>query len=94
MNLVNVLIIGFLKQLLTLSSISLIYLIIAFCCMNHKMPIEKGRFHNIERSLRVCILCNTNQLGDKFNYLFNCTYFNTLRNTYIDRIFFIISKYC
>ena len=65
---------------------------IAFCkfrCMNHKMPIEKGRFHNIDRSLRICTLCNANQLGDEFHYLLNCTYFNTLRNTYIDRIFSI-----
>jgi len=68
---------------------------IAFCkfrCMNNKIRIEKGRFHNIDRSLRSCTFCNTNQLGDEFHVLFYCTYFNTLRNTYIDRNFSIYSN--
>jgi len=39
--------------------------------INHKLPIENGRFGNIDR-FRVHTLCNSNSLGDEFNYLFDC----------------------
>ena len=41
-----------------------------FRCLSHKLPIEKGRFLNIERNERICLLCNKNELGDEFHYLF------------------------
>ncbi|XP_060563724.1 uncharacterized protein LOC132723080 [Ruditapes philippinarum] len=56
-----------------------------FRCMNHKMPIESGRFCNIPRELRVCNLCNNSSLGDEYHYLFNCQFFNTDRKKYITR---------
>ena len=40
---------------------------------NHKLPIEKGRYLNIERHDRKCVYCNT--LGDEYHYLFECTFF-------------------
>ena len=39
--------------------------------MNHKLPIETGRRHNISRENRICALCNY-EIGDEFHYLFNC----------------------
>ena len=50
-----------------------------FRCLSHKLPIEKGRFLNIERNECICQLCNKNELGDEFHYLFNCDYFNRSR---------------
>ena len=35
-----------------------------FRCVSHKLPIEKGRFLNIERNELICLLCNKNQLGE------------------------------
>jgi hypothetical protein len=55
-----------------------------FRCMNHKMPIETGRYFNLDRSLRVCCLCSENLFGDEFHYLFECSYFQCLRKTYLD----------
>jgi len=40
--------------------------------INHKLPIENGRFENIDRFSGVHTLCNSNSLGDEFNYLFDC----------------------
>lgn len=50
-----------------------------FRCLSHKLPTEKGRFLNVERNERICQVCNKNELGDEFHYLFNCDYFNRSR---------------
>ena len=50
-----------------------------FRCSSHKLPIEKGRFLNIERNERISHICNKNELGDEFHYLFNCEYFSRSR---------------
>ena len=43
-----------------------------FRITNHKLPIEPGRRNNIGRSNRLCIGCNTNDIGDEFHYIFEC----------------------
>ena len=47
-----------------------------FRCVNHKLPIEKGRFYGIaiDDNDRVCELCNTNKLGDEYHYIFNVAF--------------------
>ena len=53
--------------------------------MNHNMPIEKGRYLDIERKHRLCHLCNSNLLGDEYHYMyvFECTHFSADRKKYI-----------
>ena len=41
---------------------------------NFKLPIETGRWRNVPRSDRKCTLCNKNEVGDEFHYLFTCTF--------------------
>ena len=63
-------------------------LAIAFChfrCVNHKLPIELGRFWGVERDDRVCELCQLNKLGDEYHYLLECTYFEQQRRMYLPR---------
>ena len=38
----------------------------------HQLPIEIGRWNNIWGEERKCNLCNTNDLGDEFHYMFSC----------------------
>ena len=38
---------------------------------NVNLPIETGRWFNIERDYRICHLCNSD-VGDEFHYIFNC----------------------
>ena len=52
-------------------------------CCNHKLPIEKGRFNNIERVNRICHLCPTHALGDEFHYIFECSHFRIDRNKFV-----------
>jgi hypothetical protein len=54
-----------------------------FRCGSHKLPIEMGRFFSIDRSERICDLCNKEELGDEFHYLFNCTFFKDERIKFI-----------
>ena len=59
-----------------------------FRTMNHKLPIETGRWHNISRQNRICTLCNY-EIGDEFHYLFNCkdTEITNCRKTLIPKYF-------
>ena len=49
---------------------------------NVKLPIETGRWFNIERDDRIYYLCNSD-VGDEFHYIFNCTFLSAERNEYI-----------
>ena len=59
-----------------------------FRTMNHKLPIETGRWHNISRQNRICTLCNY-EIGDEFHYLINCknTEITNGRKTLIPKYF-------
>ena len=46
------------------------------------MPIETGRWNNIDLPDRKCQLCDKNDLGDE--YLLICPFFKHERRTYID----------
>ena len=50
----------------------------AYCnyrCLNHRLPIEKGRLWGVKRDDRICNLCDLEHIGDEFHYLFECKYF-------------------
>ena len=53
-------------------------------CGNHKLPIITGRYNKVEKSERVCPLCNTKAIGDEHHYLFTCTAFIHERSKYIN----------
>ena len=60
---------------------------VRFRTSNHYLPIETGRWQNIERQDRICPLCNT-ALGDEYHYLFQCPYFTNERSTYLNRYYY------
>lgn len=43
-----------------------------FITGNHKLPIETGRWHNIDRNKRKCNLFNE-QIGDEYHYILEWT---------------------
>ena len=67
---------------------------------NVKLPIETGRWFNIERDDRICHLCNSD-VGDEFHYIFNCrlhVYLLKEMSTYlliiqIEQVHFLFSIY-
>ena len=54
-------------------------LLLKFRVLNHKLPIQKGRFLRIER---ICSKCHCNELGDEFHNLFLCPVFHDVRSNY------------
>ena len=52
-----------------------LFLLCRFRNSNHRLPIEIGRWQNINRENRVCNLCQGRELGGEFHYLFECTKF-------------------
>ena len=60
----------------------------AFChfrILNHRMPIEWGRFLGTSREDRICELCFQNKIGDEYHYLLECSYFSNARRVYLPR---------
>ena len=39
---------------------------------SHRLPINTGRFVNVNRDERICGLCTEQKRGDEFHYLFDC----------------------
>ena len=66
-------------------------LLCRFRCCNFKLPIETGRWNNTPRSERKCNICNSNDSGDEFHYLFRCKDAVILeaRNRYLPRSYCI-----
>jgi len=56
-----------------------------FRTTNHKLPIEKGRWSNIPRENRYCELCQNNQIGDEYHYIFECTNLSEKRNSLLPK---------
>ena len=71
---------------------SLLYTRVRFRTANHKLPIETGRWNNIDLPERKCELCNKNDLGDEYHYLLRCSFFVSERRTYIDPYFYTSSN--
>ena len=42
-----------------------------------------GRYSNIDKINRVCMLCDMGDKGDSFHYLFNCSFFHKDREKFI-----------
>ena len=51
------------------------YTLCKFKCGNHKLPIIRGRYNDINIDDRKCELCQQNEIGDEFHYLFKCDFF-------------------
>lgn len=62
--------------------------IIKFRTCNHKLPIETGRWNNLEFSERKCTICDLDIIGDEFHYLFECPYFKEDRIKYLRKYFY------
>ncbi|MEW8548622.1 MAG: reverse transcriptase family protein [Candidatus Thiodiazotropha sp.] len=55
---------------------------------NHKMPIEIGRWNNIDIDQRKCLLCEKNSIGDEFHYLLECTFFKQARQSLVPYVYY------
>ena len=62
--------------------------LIKYRTANHYLPIETLRWQSIDVSERKCRLCNAQDIGDEFHYLFVCENFKDVRHQYINTYYF------
>ena len=63
---------------------------IAFAKMrtcSHSLNIHTGRYTRLDRSLRLCQLCDIAEVEDEFHFIFKCTCYDQLRDRYIKRYY-------
>ena len=60
-----------------------------FRCINHKFPIEKGRFWGVDRDERLCDLCNKNALGMNFITFLNVSFSKMNEKKFLPRQFIV-----
>ena len=53
----------------------------------HKLNIELGRYNNIERSERICILCDAKEIEDEYHFIIQCPRYSNLRNAHIKQYY-------
>ena len=63
-------------------------IITKFRLRNHKLPIEKGIYNDTPRNERICLLCNSTEIGDEFHYLFKCSVMNDKRKMLLKRCYY------
>jgi len=71
------------EKYITVLPFNLASVVMKFRLLNHRMPIQTGRFFGISRGERICLKCNSGDLGDEFHYLLVCTHFHTDRQKLI-----------
>ena len=63
------------------------YALSKFRCANSKIPFIVGRYSNKPLEERTCTVCESNEIGDEFHYLFKCSKFNEARSKYIKNFY-------
>ena len=64
------------------------YALCKFKCANSKIPTIVGRYSNQPLEDRTCTVCESNEIGDEYHYLFKCSKFNDERAKYIKKYYF------
>ena len=62
--------------------------LLKFRLSNHRLQVETGRRDNIPLEERKCNLCEKNDIGDEFHYLFVCSHFNSERKQFLKPYFY------
>ena len=63
------------------------YALCKFKCANSRIPTITGRYSNKPLEDRTCTVCESNEIGDEFHYLFKCSKFKDERVKYIKAYF-------
>ena len=61
--------------------------LISFRARNHRLPVETGRWQNIELQERKCNLCS-NVVGDEFHYMLVCDKLKEQRQNFLKACFY------
>ena len=57
-----------------------------FRCGILPIKVETGRFTQIPQEFRLCILCDSNSVEDERHFLFECSFYEDIRNTFFHTV--------
>ena len=55
---------------------------------SHDFNKEQGRYKNITRNERKCLVCNLDEIEDEYLFILVCQLYHELRKTYIKKYFY------
>ena len=64
------------------------YALAKFGCANSKIPTIVGRYTNKPLEDRTCTMCDSDEIGDEFHYLFKCSKVKDLRTKHIKKYYY------
>ena len=58
---------------------------------SHSLRIQTGRYmgQRLERNLRFCLICNTQDIEDEYHFTLICNNYNDIRKKYIKRYYYV-----
>ena len=72
-----------LEKYITVLSFNNLYTFCKYRCGNHRLPVESGRWQNLQRNERLCPLCGSSDIGDEYHYILSCKALNYERRKYL-----------
>ena len=66
---------------------NLAYTLVHFRTLNHGLPIQKGRIQNIPFEERISTKCNSEDIGDEFHYIFQCSFFRESSQKFLPELY-------
>ena len=54
---------------------------------SHTLNIEKGRFDQTDRNLRICQCCNMKTIENEYHFLLVCPLYSSLRKSYFKKYY-------
>ena len=67
---------------------NLAYTLVHFRPLNNRLPIQRGRIQNIPFEERICTKCNSEDIGDEFHYIFQCSFFAESRQKFLPGFYY------
>ncbi len=57
------------------------------------LKIETGRYTQIALEFRLCILCDSNLVEDENHFLFQCDFYQTLRDQFFQKLKYLYPEF-
>ncbi len=60
--------------------------LVQYRCAIFPLEIESGRWQNKPVEERICTVCESGEVKNKFHFIFSCTSYNNIRATFLQNI--------
>jgi hypothetical protein len=75
------------EKYLNILPTNVLYTMLRFRTLNHRLPVQKGRIDKVPHNERFCTKCSSQDIGDEFHYVMICPFFKEKRKELIPKKF-------